>query len=59
MRVLNIYINDLSPGVAPVDNVIKIEETTVDSEPAIKLTTGGGTTYTTKKSVAQPVIMWE
>lgn len=59
MRVINIYIDERSPGVAPVDNVTKIEETTQDSEPAIKLTTSGGTTYTTKKSVAQPVIMWE
>lgn len=59
MRVIWIYTNESAPAVATVDNVTKIEETTVDSEAALKVTTSGGTEYTLKKSSAQPVIQWE
>lgn len=59
MRVINIYLNDLAPGVAPINDVTTIESVTVDGEPAIRVTTSGGTVYTTKRSVAQPVIQWD
>lgn len=59
MRLIWIYIDNNAPAVSTVSNVTKIEEVTVDSEPAIKATTSGGSVYTVKKSVAQPVIQWE
>ena len=59
MRVFTIYIDSHAPAIVPTPDVTTIEEITVDGEPAIRLTVSGGTQYTTKKSVALPVILWE
>ena len=59
MRLIWIYVNEQAPAVSTLDNVAKIEDITIDGEPAIKATTTGGTEYSLKRSRAQPVIQWE
>lgn len=59
MRIIWIYTDERSPQVAVVEDVTSVAEHTVDSEPGIRVTTSGGTTYDLKKSSAQIVIQWE
>ena len=59
MRIVWIYTDERSPQVAVVDDVASIAEHTIDSEPGIRVTTSGGTTYDLKKSSAQIVVQWE
>lgn len=58
MRVIVIYTNDLAPAVTPTDNVVKIEEITIDDEPAVKVTKADTTFWTMKHSTGQIVVQW-
>lgn len=58
MRVIVIYTNDLAPAVTPTDNVVKIEEVTIDNEPAVKVTKADATFWTMKHSTGQIVVQW-
>ena len=58
MRLIWIYTDDNTPAVSALNNVVTLEEITVDGESATRATTSGGTVVTIKRSVAQPVIQW-